>query len=83
MKPVFSTQEAEIRALEARIRAECSGRVAATTSTANAGQASVNSPLKCRDRIPDVARCRQGPALTGRLFRELPISERTLRGLEV
>ncbi|CAE7911183.1 DDX10 [Symbiodinium necroappetens] len=56
-----AAEEAEIRALEARIRAECSGRVAATTSTANAGQ---------------------GPALTGRLFRELPISERTLRGLE-
>ena len=37
--PTFSTQEAEIRALEARIRAECSGRVAASTSTANPGQA--------------------------------------------
>ncbi|CAE6967052.1 DDX10 [Symbiodinium natans] len=59
-------KEAEIRSLEARIRAECGSRIgAASKGKATPGQAPPT-----------------GPALTGRLFRELPISERTLRGLE-
>ncbi|CAL1156090.1 unnamed protein product [Cladocopium goreaui] len=59
-------EESEIQRLEERIRGECSGK------SAKSG--------KSKAEKSDSAG--KGPALTGALFKDLPISSRTVRGLE-